>query len=274
MPELPEVETIKRELLPRIRGRVINRVLVRRREIIGFPTLLRFKRSLLGRKITGGERRGKYLILKLDDGKRLVFHLKLSGRLLLVSSGTEVKHERIRFRFSNSKVALVFVEPRMFGRVYLVGREIPRVLKGFAELGPEHLTKDFNFLFLKERLAKRKAKIKPLLLDQRLGCGLGNIYADEALFSAKIHPLRAGASLTRFEVKRLVRSIKKVLKEAIGYKGTTRSDYFRPNGRGGGYQWRLRVKDRAGEPCFVCGAKIEKIKVSNRTTHFCPRCQG
>ncbi|MEO0117136.1 MAG: bifunctional DNA-formamidopyrimidine glycosylase/DNA-(apurinic or apyrimidinic site) lyase [candidate division WOR-3 bacterium] len=271
MPELPEVETIKRELSPFLKGEKIRDVIIKREEIIGFPSVRVFKRELIGKAIKDLERRGKYLIFLLSDGSRLLFHLKLSGRLILHQEKGELRHERLKLVLN--KRNLSFVEPRMFGRVFFVRDRFPNVLKGFLELGPEPLAKDFNESFLAKRLKRRKGKIKSILLDQRVGCGLGNIYTDESLFLAGIHPERSGVSLMPFEIRKLVRSIKKVLKEAIRDKGTTLSDYFRPNGRGGNYQLRLRVKDREGKPCRRCGTPIERIKIGNRSTHFCPQCQ-
>lgn len=271
MPELPEVETIKNELSPYLRGKKIQGVVIKRREIIGFPKKRVFKQDLIGRIITDLKRRGKYLILELNDGQRLLFHLRLSGRLFWDKENGGLKYERMRLVLN--KGSLSFVEPRMLGRVFLIQREIPRVLRGFQELGPEPLEKGFHHNFLQERLKIRKGKIKSLLLDQRIGCGLGNIYADESLFRAGIHPERRGDTLTAEEIKNLVRAIKSVLREGIRCKGTTLSSYQRPDGKTGGYQERLRVKDREGEPCLVCRTPIQKIKISGRKTNFCPRCQ-
>ena len=271
MPELPEVETIKRELAPHLKGEIIREVVIRRKEIVGFPKIQLFKQKVIGKRIKEVERRGKYLILRLSDGSRLIFHLKLSGRLFLIDGEESPKHERIRFLLNQRNLS--FVEPRMFGRVFLVEGEVPRVLKGWQELGPEPLSRAFNQSFLGEKLRGRKGKIKSLLLDQRIGCGIGNIYADESLFLARINPERTGGSLTQEEIARLVRAIKKVLRKAIRHKGTTLSDYFRPDGKEGGFQSLLRVKDREGEPCLVCGELIQKIRIGNRSTHLCPRCQ-
>lgn len=271
MPELPEVETIKNELHPFLKEKVIRDVVIKRKEIIGFPTSKVFKKELIGKVIKEVKRRGKYLILELSDGSKLFFHLKLSGRLILGYGNRDLKYERLRLVFN--KRILSFVEPRMFGRVFFVRGKIPEVLKGFQELGPEPLTIDFNRRFLEKKLNGRKRKIKSILLDQRIGCGLGNIYTDESLFLAGINPERSGGSLTPIEIGKLVRSIKEVLREAIRYKGTTLADYFRPDGKGGNYQMRLRVKDREEEPCWKCGTLIKRIKIDNRSTHFCPQCQ-
>jgi len=274
MPELPEVETIKNELVPYIKGKRIKDIVIKRKEIIGFPNHKSFVKKSKGKKIINIRRRGKYLIFELNNGNKLLFHLKLSGRLFLIndlSPDCELKYERLRLVLNHQ--GLSFIEPRMFGRVYLIQKNIPKQLKGFQELGPEPLERDFNKTFLKAKLKNRKGKIKSLLLDQRIGCGIGNIYADESLFRAKIHPKRSGATLSDDEITRLVRAIKICLKAAIRYKGTTLSDYFRPKGIGGNYASHLLVKAREGKPCFICGTLIQREKISNRSTHFCPRCQ-
>ncbi len=280
MPELPEVATIKNELLPHLKRKRIKDVIIKRREIIGFPNSRTFKRNLKGRVIRDIKRRGKYLIFNLDNGSQLIFHLRLSGRIFLTNAVTRdsaskardiLKYERIRFVLTGKNLS--FVEPRMFGRVFLVKDYIPEVLRGFKNLGPEPLEKEFNTQFLWGKIHHRRGKIKSLLLDQTIGCGIGNIYSDEALFIARINPERRGNTLTKKEVANLVKAIKMVLREGIRYKGTTISDYLRPDGKVGGYQKRLRVKDREGKPCALCEMTIQKIKISNRSTNFCPKCQ-
>ncbi len=276
MPELPEVETISRYLSPLLVSRLIQRVIVRRDDIVGFPSPALFRREAKDVKIVRIYRKGKYLIFSLSNNKILVIHLRLSGHLRLVRKREIPKYERVRFVLDNSFI-LSFVEPRVLGRVYLVSdSEVSKVIPGLAKMGLEPLDNRFNVQYLAGKVAGRKAKIKSLLLDQRVCAGVGNIYSDEALFYAGIMPTRPGGSLTREEVKRLTKSLRHVIKKALRAMGTTMTDgrYIQPDGAAGTFQNQLMVFGREGSSCPVCGEKIKRIKISNRSSYYCPKCQG
>ncbi len=279
MPELPEVETIRRELLPHLKGRRITSVRIFRHDIIGYPERRVFCRQIVGKKITGLKRRAKYLIIELTDRRLahksfLVIHLRLSGRLLVVKSSTPLlRFERLRLNLSRGK-SLAFVEPRVLGRTYLVrNSENPPVLKGFFNLGLEPIMDGFDKHYLKSKLKNRKAKVKDLLLNQSIAAGIGNIYSDEALYLAKIHPLRPAHTLSDSDLARLAKALKQVLSDGIRALGSSFSDYLRPDGSPGDYQNQTLVFGQEGNPCRRCRTTIEITKVGNRRTRFCPRCQ-
>uniref|UniRef100_A0A7V4E2U0 Formamidopyrimidine-DNA glycosylase n=1 Tax=candidate division WOR-3 bacterium TaxID=2052148 RepID=A0A7V4E2U0_UNCW3 len=273
MPELPEVETIKNELLPFLINKRFIGVKLENKKIIGYPKPISFLEKVIGKKILNIERRGKYLLFKLSKSYYLTFHLKLSGRLIYRENlKNEVKYSRIKFLLD--KGILIFAEPRLLGRVYLyLDNKLPKVLLSLKKLGKEPLMPDFNFHYLKEKIKNRRAFIKSLLLNQQIACGVGNIYSDEALFCAQIHPKRRSFSLTDEEIKRLVKCLKKIIRLAIKKKGTSISDYLRPNGQEGSFQNYLKVFKKDGEICVRCGEKIVRIKINNRSSYFCPNCQ-
>jgi formamidopyrimidine-DNA glycosylase len=271
MPELPEVETIKRELQPLLTGKTITNCRVLRPDIIGYPSVKLFKRRIKNAVITGVRRRAKYLIIDLDSGSMLIFHLRLSGALLIKEKLS--RHARIAFRLNDGSL-LVFDEPRVLGRVYLIGRDDkPRILKGFRELSHEPISPEFDFAYFKQNLKKRKTRIKSVLLDQKVCAGVGNIYSDEALFKAGIRPFRRASSLRTAEVFKLLLALKDVLHLGIKHLGTTVSDYKRVNEQTGNFQKLLCVYSREGEPCKVCGTPIVVKKIGNRGTRYCPKCQ-
>jgi len=275
MPELPEVETICRQLGPLVTNRVIKDVVIRRQDIVGFPDVRRFKSELNGKRVEKIERQGKYLIFNLSQGFLLIVHLRLSGHLRFVNDGARLKYERIRFIFKGGG-ALVFVEPRVLGRAYLVKNgELPASLKGLRELGVEPISACWTPGYLAQFLEWRKAPIKTLLLDQRICAGVGNIYSDEALFRARVQPMRPAGSLSNNEIVRLAQSLRQVLNKAIQFLGTTMKDerYHLPDGKSGRFQHHLMVFNREGMPCRVCGTKIKRIKIGKRSSYFCPGCQ-
>lgn len=276
MPELPEVESIRRHLAPFLVGRRIKNVLIRRRDIVGFPSFERFQRQLANKMIKGIGRRGKYLIFDLTENKSLIIHLRLSGHLRLVVKDEVLKYERARFVLDNGKV-LSFIDPRVLGRVYLVADGVlPPVLNGLKRIGLEPIEKGFTAEYLSNHIKGRRAKVKSLLLDQRICSGVGNIYADEALFLARIKPTKPAGELKRNEIIKLVQALRQVLKDGIDYSGTTISDerYFLPDGAKGKFQTRLMVVGREGLPCRVCGREIRRIKIGNRSSYYCPCCQN
>jgi formamidopyrimidine-DNA glycosylase len=277
MPELPEVETIRLILQPLLVGRRIIRARVMRPDIVGFPDRRDFERGITGRKIARLGRRGKYLLLQLDHDRELVIHLRLSGHLEVVDQSEEVRYERVRFVLDNGK-ALAFAEPRVLGRVYLVQRQAyPPALAGMMKMGPEPIDLSFDAAYLRERLRGRTAPVKNLLLDQRIACGVGNIYSDEALFRAGIRPLRRAGRLGKADVARLARALTDVLKDGIKWCGTTLGDgrYQLPEGGAGSFQKKLAVFGREGENCRRrgCPGVIRRLRVGGRSTHFCPVCQ-
>lgn len=270
MPELPEVETIVRSLRegagpgPSLPGEVIESVTLHWPRHIAYPSAGAFRRRIRGQRIQDVQRRGKYLVFPLE-GHTLILHLKMSGDLVLVPQ-TDPRHgyEHTLFHLVGGW-DLRFRDSRKFGRVYLVD-DPGEVLGG---LGPEPLDAAFNPTALAERLGRRKRALKPLLLDQGFLAGVGNIYADEALHRAGLHPLKRSHELTPDEVSRLWSSIRSALRQGIRKNGASIDWVY----RGGEFQNHFRVYQRAGEPCPVCGTAIERIVISQRSTHFCPRCQ-
>jgi formamidopyrimidine-DNA glycosylase len=273
MPELPEVETIRRELRPKIRNKKIVDCVPLRPDVIAHPKPADFCKAIVGEKIVDVKREAKYLILELSNDKRLIIHLRLSGTMVLAPLGVEPeKFSRIVFRLEDRQ--LFFKEPRVLGRAYLLkGSERPTNLKGFFNLGCEPISADFNETYLREKIKHRKALIKNLLLDQNICAGMGNIYSDEALFRAGIRPTRRAYRITRKEMSRLGKSLRDVIKEGIKNFGTSVADYHRTDGKDGNFQNFLNVYGREGEPCRKCGTKIAVKKIGNRSTRYCPKCQ-
>lgn len=278
MPELPEVETIRRELEPLLAGRRIRAVEIRRPDIIGWPGPEEFAAGCRGRRIDRLTRLGKYLFLVLDDGRELVIHLRLSGHLEVVGGRAAVlRHERVRLTLTGGR-ALVLIEPRALGRLYLVRSGCyPPVLAGLARMGLEPVARGFSARYLGGKLAGRRAAVKTLLLDQAVCCGVGNIYSDEALFRAGVRPDRPAGGLRPDEVTRLASALRNVLRSGIRWCGTTLDDgrYRRPDAAAGGFQRHLSVYGRAGEPCrrAGCGRTILRIRLANRGSCYCPGCQ-
>jgi len=270
MPELPEVETVKNELQPCVVGRCITGVILCWKGIACQPSAEEFCSRLIGQKIVGVSRRGKYLIFDLASGEVLIAHLRMTGSLLIKPVSAEPDKYTRAIIYLDGETQLVFRDPRKLGVMWLVGDAGAVVSK----LGPEPLEADFTPRLLAERLANRTAPIKALLCDQGFIAGIGNMYADEALFAARIHPLRLGGSLSRDEVERLHKAIQRVLWAAIGDKGASVDTYFRPDGGLGTAHFQFQVAHRlSGNLCPVCGTPIERIPVRNRGTYFCPKCQ-
>ncbi len=267
MPELPEVETIKEELLPHIVGRTISGVTLFWERMLRQPLPAEFHPRISGQKITGLSRRGKYLIFQLGGGNCLIAHLRMSGSLLF-GRGLPPEYTRAIIHLDNGN-NIFFRDPRKFGTLQLV-KDSDSVL---CKLGPEPLSPSFTPEILYDSLKKRKAPIKAVLLDQGFIAGIGNMYADEALFAAGIHPLRPANSLSRTEVKSLHRVIREVLQEAISSKGASVSTYFRPGGETGTAHSQFQVAHRGGKPCPVCDTPIQRIPIRQRGSYFCPKCQ-
>jgi formamidopyrimidine-DNA glycosylase len=273
MPELPEVETIRRTLNKLVSGKRIERVEVRLPRIVQKPDDAQFFQAMLaGRTIRGIERRGKFLRFLLDD-LVLVSHLRMEGRYGLYRNGDpEEKHTHVIFYFSDGS-ELRYKDVRQFGTMHLFPSGTDLHEPPLARLGLEPLDPDFDFAAFRDAVGGRTGKIKPVLLNQEHIAGIGNIYADEALFRAGIHPERTADSLTRSELKRLHEAIVSTLREAVEAGGSSVKSYVNGQGEMGMFQMRLHVYGRKNEPCRVCGNTIAKITVGGRGTHYCPKCQ-
>ena len=272
MPELPEVETIKNDLSKIVCGKKIVRVLIYNSKVIRQPAPAVFKKSLEGVSIKRVFRRGKLLILELSNGKFLTVHFKMTGQLVLRKSFSAKPLTaicRVTFYFSTGE-SLDFNDQRLFGELRLI--DDWQKLKFIQTLGPEPF--DLTLADFKDMLLKRKTAIKPLLLDQTFISGIGNIYAAEILFRAKINPQRPAQNLVKEEQILLYQEMQKVLKSAIEHGGSSVDDYVRVSGKNGDYARFHQVYGREGKPCFVCATLIKRIAQGGRGTYFCPRCQA
>ncbi len=273
MPELPEVETTARSLRPRLIGRRIR--------IVGgvdWPRMLpntsedELRGVLLGLAVTTVDRRGKYLLIGFEDDRWLALHRKMSGNVLLrPAEAAPEAHTHFEMGLDDGWL-LRFVDARKFGRVYLFASRADLDAFIAARLGPEPLT-ELDAASLRELLRGRRGRIKSLLLDQAFLAGVGNLYADEALWEARVHPLRAADSLTTHEVRRLAPAIKQVLVMGIERRGTSFSNYRDADDTPGENQDHLNVYGREGQPCPRCGTMIKRIMIGMRSAHLCPRCQ-
>jgi formamidopyrimidine-DNA glycosylase len=266
VPELPEVETIKNELLPHVLGRRITGVTVDWDRMVKKPPLEEFRARLIGRRIDRLSRRGKYLFFHLDDGHVLVMHMKMTGSLLVDPAND--RFTRAVLHLDDGR-ALHFWDPRKFGAMWLEDSEETVT----AQLGPEPLDDDFTPGVLARLLRGRKAPVKPVLLDQSIIAGIGNMYADEALFEAQIHPMNPAGELSPPEIERLFHAIRKVLLKALRLKGASVRNYIRPDGAPGTAHDEFNVAHGTGKDCPRCGGPIERIVVRGRGTYLCPRCQ-
>jgi formamidopyrimidine-DNA glycosylase len=270
MPELPEVEYIARQLREALVGRRIVAAEVFWERSIARPAAPEFVARIAGQRVTGVDRRGKYLLIALGEGDTLVVHRRMSGNLTFAAAGVEVPYTRVRLLLDDGR-QLAYSDPRKFGRLMLVSDgELGDAL---GALGPEPLDPAFTPEALGARLAKRPRAIKALLLDQSVIAGLGNIYADEALFRAGIHPLRPASSLTPREVAALHAGIQEVLHTGIEHGGTTFGRHRDVYDEAGSNLEHVEVYRRTGQPCVRCGTPIQRVVVAQRGTHFCPHCQ-
>ncbi|MBT3190406.1 MAG: DNA-formamidopyrimidine glycosylase [Anaerolineae bacterium] len=264
MPELPEVQTIVNRLHTDLIGRKIESADLLWERTLVTPKPAHFKKNIVGQRIDSVNRRAKYIVLTLSVDTLLI-HLRMSGDILVRDESTPVhKHDRLILHFDNGHY-LAFSNMRKFGRVWLT----PNPEDVLGKLGPEPLDDNFTAEMLFERLQMHKRQIKPLLLDQKFLAGMGNIYTDEALHLADLHPLTKSDLIKRKQAEILWRSIRDVLKEGIRRNGTSIDWIY----RGGDFQNYLKVYGRANEPCFKCGTPIQKMTVGQRGTHFCPQCQ-
>ncbi len=270
MPELPEVETIKRQLNLLVAGKKIKEIEILLPKMVKAP-LAKFKTDVRSAKIKEFKRRAKILIIELSNGWSLLVHLKMSGQLIF--DGNKTKYTHAIFHFTDGH-RLIFNDLRQFGYIKLVSTE---QLNDFFEkegFGPEPFDKDFTFPRFAAILDKKpNAKIKQFLMDQKNIAGIGNIYSDEILFTSRVHPLRRIKDLQPSEIKAIYRNIKKILNEAIKSKGTSADLYIDAYGREGNFLSKLRVYGREGKKCVKCKEEIKRMKIGGRSAHFCPNCQ-
>jgi len=289
MPELPEVEIIVRDLNKTIQGLKITNVWTDWRKMVKKPSYSNFVKQIRNRKILKARRRAKYILIDLSKGKTLIIHQKISGHLLYGKwsvKGKEVKilsngplkddpqnrFIRLIFYLSNGK-QLGLSDLRRFAKVLLVDSDKINDLKEIKELGPEPLDKKFTFKKFKEIFKNRQGKIKQVLMNQGMIAGIGNIYSDEILFEAKIHPLKQIKELKNGDFKKIYQAMKKILQRAIVLRGDSMSDYRDVKGRKGRYQDVQKVYQREGQRCYQCKNMIKRIKIGGRSAHFCPTCQ-
>jgi formamidopyrimidine-DNA glycosylase len=264
MPELPEVQTVVTTLRPKVLGRPIVGVVSIRQDIVT-PPGLDVAARLCGRSVRSVDRRGKRIVFTLDDDNRFYIHLGMTGQLSVAApSSPPPAHTHLELDLGGER--LRFRDPRRFGGFWWLGGESPDL-----GMGPEPL--GLRPAELLRRLSRTTRAIKNALLDQRVVAGLGNIYVDEALHAAGIHPLTPADRLTAQEVGRLSRAIKSTLRRAIRHRGSTLRDYLDADGEAGGFQRLHRVYDREARPCARCGTRITRIVLGGRSTHFCPGCQ-
>ncbi|MEM9897777.1 MAG: bifunctional DNA-formamidopyrimidine glycosylase/DNA-(apurinic or apyrimidinic site) lyase [Pseudomonadota bacterium] len=295
MPELPEVETVRRGLAPAFSGARIERVTLNRPDL-RYPLPERFVERLVGRRPMSLDRRGKYLVAPLDSGESLVMHLGMSGRFSVKSDAAleadangravdpfyyatdgDKAHDHVVFDFSGGALGgstlVTYNDPRRFGFMDLVATDAVDRCRHFEKMGPEPLSSGFNDAYFKAALRNKKTSIKAAILDQSVVAGVGNIYACEALYRARISPRRLASSVAGVRSDRLRAAIVDVLQDAIAAGGSTLRDFAAADGALGYFQHRFDVYDRAGEGCRCCDARIKKLVQSNRSTFYCGGCQ-
>jgi formamidopyrimidine-DNA glycosylase len=273
MPELPEVETVRRQLEPALVGRRFERVTIHDPRLVRPCEPAEVAAELEGERVEAVERRGKYLVVRFESGRVLLIHLRMTGSLLYAAAGTleDDPHRRAVVTLEDGS-DVAYRDVRRFGTWLLLeaGEAEPYLSK---RVGDEPLDALFTAARLGERLAGRETSLKAALLDQRTLAGMGNIYVDEALWRARLNPLRPAKSLDRAELRRLHRAIRAALEHGLARQGSTLRDYRLPDGSGGSMQDEFRVYGRGGEPCERCGTPISRTRVAGRTTWFCPTCQ-
>lgn len=270
MPELPEVETVVRALRPVLTGKTISQLELLHPRVTrhGHPHLL--EDAIRGAKVVALNRRGKFILIELDNRPTVAVHLRMSGQLLISDTPLPSPHLRAIFHLEGGPT-LNFVDVRTFGTIFLIDGSEP---DGYRTLGVEPLSSSFTAKRFASILEGRATVIKTLLLRQDLIAGIGNIYASEACWLAKVHPALPAGELDQDQIKRLHRAIRRVLSDAVDQMGTTLSDFRRPDGEPGRYGNRLHVYGRHENPCPRCGTSIERMVQHGRSTFFCPRCQS
>lgn len=275
MPELPEVETVMRGLMPAMNGLVIAHAETRR-EGLRWPFPERFAARLTGARVEGMQRRAKYILMGLDTGESLLVHLGMSGKVSIDESGklAPAKHDHVILDMEN-RTRILFNDPRRFGALDLVSSAEPEAHLLLKSLGPEPLGNRFNADYLADRLAGRKLPIKSALLDQKIVAGLGNIYVCEALWRAGVAPQTLSGALSTTQIASLTAHIRDVLTEAIAAGGSSLKDYRQADGELGYFQHSFKTYGRENEPCLKpdCNGEITRITQSGRSSFYCPRCQ-
>ncbi len=292
MPELPEVETVRRGLEQKLSNFIVEKVEICRDSTVAFPTNKdEFIKGLQNSLLNKWDRRGKYLIaqlklikskdIRLSLEKRtknngfLIVHLRMTGYFKFIDNFTQpCKHTRIRL-FDSKNNELRYIDVRSFGQMWWIkeGLSPYKIIKGLGSLGPEPFSKDFDATYLKKVISRRTKSIKAVLLDQTIVAGIGNIYADESLYLAGICPFREAKTLKKSELINLKDSIVDVLRKSIGSGGTTFSDFRDLEGENGNFGLQTNVYRRNGKKCRKCGNFIERKKIAGRSTHWCPNCQ-
>jgi formamidopyrimidine-DNA glycosylase len=273
MPELPEVETMVRTLRPRLLGRTFGPARILRASAVGAPAAAAFAAGLAGQTVSAVWRRGKYILIDLQAGGRLVVHLRMTGQLVFRPGRSRPGgHTRAVLPLDGDE-ALHFIDQRTFGKLYLLPDQEPGPVAGLAALGPEPLDEAFTVPTFAAALARTGRPIKTALLDQALVAGIGNIYADEALFLAAIHPATPARDLDEAAVRRLHGAVREALTEGIRNRGTTFAHFRNAEGEPGGNQAHLAVYGREGEPCPRCGHPLRRLVLGGRSAHFCEPCQ-
>lgn len=273
MPELPEVETIRRVIEPQIQGCVMEEIIVSRPEVVAYPDAAEFCWRLKGQTISHITRRGKFLVIHMESGDRMILHLRMTGCLLVTPADVaQEKHTHLIFRLNNG-AELRFSDTRRFGRFWLLGDGEADPYSGIEKLGKEPFVPDFDAQYLSARLGKRKRAIKTCLMEQSEIAGIGNIYSDEILFAAKIHPARLAVSLTWEEWERLAVTIPERLSFFIQKNEITPEEYLETKGQDYRNTPFLQVYGHEGKPCPCCGARLCRIVVGGRSSVFCPCCQ-
>lgn len=273
MPELPEVETIKNDLRATVLGRRIVRARVLDPRLVKHPSVDEFEQELADQEIVAVDRRAKYLLLRLSSRKILVVQLIITGQLLFVEPEAPMRKSiRLLLELDDGH-QLRLADSSHLARINLVEEEELNTRLHLDELGPEALSEEFTLDYFRRMLQRTRRQIKAVLLDQRGVSGLGNIYTDESLFAARVHPLRPANSLSPEEVANLYQAIRSILRESVVLRGTTTRSYRDVAGRKGGYQEKLKVVARTGKPCIGCSGVVEKIWAAGRETYLCPSCQ-
>jgi formamidopyrimidine-DNA glycosylase len=276
MPELPEVETVRRDLDPLLTGDTIVSVEVLRTKTVAYPGIQDFCQMLTGKQFTHWQRRGKYLLGSFTTGEHLAIHLRMTGQLLWVDPSLPLSsHTRIRFGLQ-SKQELRFDDQRTFGQLWAIpaGQDPTAVIRPLQSLGPEPFSQEFSSEYLTYRLQRIHRPIKSALLDQTLVAGLGNIYADETLFLSQIHPETPSHHLTLHQIQILHARIQAVLTSALEQRGSSIRSYRDALGINGNYQGIAWVYGRKGQQCRLCQTPIQVLRLSGRSSHFCPTCQS
>ncbi len=273
MPELPEVEVIRRGLIPHLVGRTVNRVVISNRSLRLPVPRAKLKRWVQGGRVKAVDRRAKYLLVRMNNGTLMILHLGMSGRLAFFVNGTpRATHDHLRFQL-DSGFELRFNDVRRFGSVQVVSPGEEAGTPMFASLGPEPLGAEFSSDYLLKAARGRTRPIKNFVMDARVVAGIGNIYANEILFAAGVRPSRSVGTVEKKAWGRVVQACRHVLERAIACGGTTISDYVNSSGAAGYFQCELKVYGRGGEPCPKCSTTIIREVLAGRATYYCPTCQ-